>query len=467
MSQLLIKHMKLPPLVVPEELVSPIAAIAAAGGTPWFVGGAVRDHLLGLEPKDYDVETFGLGMDEIAKALAPFGHVDIIGEAFGVVKLFINHKDYDFSVPRTEVKSGEGHQGFTVVPDPFLSLEAAAMRRDFTCNTIYFNPITEEYADPCDGAWDLNNGILRHASKAFSEDPLRVLRAFQFCSRFGFIVDPETVDICRSLKGEFHSLSKERVWMEWEKWATKSKAPELGLEFLRKCGWVEHFPGIRHIMHIRQEPTHHPEGDVWVHTVECLKAIRRLEEPVPQEEKLVTTLAVLCHDLGKIVCTQDDGNRITSHGHEAAGETIAMDFLKSINAPREISNQVVKLVGNHMLRCGDIGPKVVRRAAQRVFPATLQQLCWVMEADTRGRPPKPDVCCAKVRLIRDFARAQSLEKAPPVPIIKGRNLIDIGMQPSAEFGKILAFAMEGQLDGKFGNLSTGIIYLRENSIIPQ
>ncbi|MCA9759883.1 MAG: polynucleotide adenylyltransferase, partial [Candidatus Eisenbacteria bacterium] len=181
-------------------------------------------------PKDFDVEVYGLGLDRLTELLRRHGRVHAVGRSFGVLKLCLpGGLDVDVSLPRRESKAGRGHKGFLVEPDPQLRLEEAAARRDFTINAMAYDPVAGELLDPFHGRADLAARILRHVGPAFAEDPLRVLRGMQLAGRFGLAMSPETALLARSLFGEHDTLSVERVWAEWEKWAGKSTRPSAGL----------------------------------------------------------------------------------------------------------------------------------------------------------------------------------------------------------------------------------------------
>ena len=197
---------------IPPPLHAALSALRSAGGRPRLVGGCVRDWLLGLEPKDFDLEVYAMDYEAMGRALAPFGPTDVVGRSFGVLKVRIAGSEYDFSLPRRESKTGAGHRGFAVAPDPALTEAEAAARRDFTVNAIAYDPLENSILDFHHGADDLKKKILRHTGPAFTEDPLRVLRAFQFASRFGFTVAPETAALCRSISDTYAELPVERVW---------------------------------------------------------------------------------------------------------------------------------------------------------------------------------------------------------------------------------------------------------------
>ena len=168
--------------------------------------------------------------DTLVATLSGLGKVDLVGKSFGVAKFTKGGYEVDFSLPRSELKTASGHRGFDVVPDPDLDPEKAALRRDFTINAISYDWKGQKIFDPLGGVEDLDHRRLKHSSAAFTEDPLRVLRGFQFCARFELEPSPETVELCRSIQTSYSELPVERVWMEWEKWATRSRKPGLGIK---------------------------------------------------------------------------------------------------------------------------------------------------------------------------------------------------------------------------------------------
>ena len=153
------------------------------------MGGYVRDKIMGIESKDIDIEVFKIDIDTLIDILSEFGKVDLVGKSFGVLKLHYKGNDFDFSLPRRENKVGVGHKKFDVKPDKNMTVPEAAERRDFTINAISIDTITGEMIDPYNGIQAIQSGILKNTSNKFKEDPLRVLRGFQFAARFNFKID--------------------------------------------------------------------------------------------------------------------------------------------------------------------------------------------------------------------------------------------------------------------------------------
>jgi len=458
----------LPPL--PEELWALLQA-AARVGRPRLVGGGVRDWFLGLVAKDFDVEVSGTDFETLHRVLAPFGATDVIGRSFGVIKVRgRNGTEHDFSLPRRESKTGSGHRGFDVAPDPGLSDDAAAARRDFTVNAIALDPFSGDVIDPFKGREDLAAGLLRHTSAAFTEDPLRVLRAFQLAGRFNFRLAPETATLCRSISASYSELPLERIWGEWDKWATRSTRPSRGLAVLQETGWLVHFPEVAALLGTPQEPEWHPEGDVFTHTGHCLDALVALDGWIeaPDDRRRRLTFSVLAHDFGKPPTTQRaerrGAERWISPGHEAAGGPIAEAFLRRIGAPLELDAPVRNLVVNHLAHhhgAAEFSDSQVRRLARRVAPATIGDLALVMVSDSLGRPPLPSTeILALIERMKARATALAVQASAPRPILQGRHLVALGRPPGPEFKPILDAAFEAQMDGAFADEAGAIAWLR-------
>jgi len=452
-------------LPIPHELARILAETPELRDA-YLVGGCVRDALLGTALKDVDVEVFGVDYDELLRALSRWGRTDLVGRSFGVIKLTTGEgRTVDFSVPRRDSKVAPGHKGFEIAFDRAITPREAAARRDFTLNALMYDPRRETVLDFFGGVNDLEQRVLRHTSPAFAEDPLRVLRGMQFASRFDLRPAPETVELCRSIKEGFRELAVERVCDEWFKWAARSRRPSAGLQFLRATEWLEHFPEVHAIVGVPQELEWHPEGDVFVHTGHCCDALVSLPQwqQADERSRIVFSLAVLTHDLGKAQTTQrveQDGVwRIISPQHEEASAALAESFLQRIRAPHAVIERVLPLVRNHMAHLQTISDRAVRRLAKRLEPETIPSLCTVMTADAMGRPPKAPAAPPMVSALLAKAAELQVQARAPQPILMGRHLLDLGMQPGPEFGEILEAAFEAQLEGKFMDLPQAFAWL--------
>ena len=428
-----------------------------------LVGGCVRDELMGIEPKDWDLEIYGIKPQKLREILDSFGKVDAVGEAFTVYKI---GQEIDVALPRRERKTGRGHRGFVVEGDPQMSFEEAARRRDFTINAIMQDALTKEIVDVHGGREDIERKLIRHVSAdTFAEDSLRVLRAAQFAARFEFAIDAETQDICRSI--DLTDLPKERIWGELEKLLLKAEKPSIGLQYfydLRIAGQL--FPELVALVGVPQEKEWHPEGDVDIHTLMVVDEARKLINDLPYAKQVTVMLGALCHDFGKPATTAFFDGRWRSHAHDEAGVEPTLAFLDKLGIftldGYDARGQIVQLVRYHLLPGmfykSPPGDGAFRRLARKV---ELDLLYRVARADSLGRNPKwlPKEKWFKAEAQEWFierVRELQVEKEAPQPILMGRHLIELGLHPSAQFKKILDAAYEMQLEGEINDLEKAI-----------
>jgi len=447
----------------PEKIIKLAEIIKQNGGRAMLIGGCVRDELMGIEPKDFDVEVYSIEPPKLREILDSFGKVDAVGEAFTVYKL---GDDLDVALPRREKKVSRGHKGFIVEGDKDMSFEEAAKRRDFTINAILQDALTGEIIDVYDGRKDIANKILRVVSKeTFAEDSLRVLRAAQFAARFEFDIDTETIEICRSI--DLTDLPKERIWGELEKLLLKAEKPSIGLKWLYDLGVVEQlFPELKALVGIPQEKAWHPEGNVDVHTLMVVDEARKLIDDLPYAKKITVMLGALCHDFGKPATTAFFDGRWRSHAHDEAGVEPTLSFLDKLGIYTinsfDVREQVVQLVRYHLLPGmfykSQPGDGAFRRLARKVEPDLLYR---VAKADSLGRNPEwlPKEKWFKAEAQDWFierVRELQIEKEAPKPILMGRHLIELGLKPSPQFKEILEAVYEKQLDGQITSLNEAV-----------
>jgi len=455
-------------------LASLFSSIQEVGGRPYLVGGCVRDSLLGLQSKDVDIEVHGISMEDLLKVLLKHTHhVDVVGKSFGVIKAMIpefhSYHPYmealDISLPRTETKAGSGHKGFDITVDPYLGLEKAAARRDFTINSLYMD--IEGIRDPFGGQMDLKMKLLRATSTQFAEDPLRVLRALSQAGRFGLSLETSTAKMCRGLLSEYHTLSKERVWGEWLKWATKSEHPSLGLQALQDSGWITLYPELEALVGVPQDPEWHPEGNVWVHTKLVCDAAASIadRDKLSKEHRATLVFAALCHDLAKPACTAHENGRITSKGHEKAGEQPTIELLQRMGYPKPkktlgtLLGEIVPLVTNHLAHCSLGSPPSIKGVRKLSTKANIEMLARLVEADHSGRPPIPPHMPAGMRDILQISRELKIGESPPPKIITGAVLLQKGYAPGKEMGALIQRAYAAQINGEFDSLESALVWL--------
>jgi tRNA nucleotidyltransferase (CCA-adding enzyme) len=442
-----------PPL--PPSLLKLCSALREAGGRPFLVGGAVRDALLGRPLKDYDVEVFGLAPDRLREVLAAAGSVNAVGEAFTVFKLGGLpglEGEVDVSLPRRDSKAGPGHRGIAVSGDPAMTPAEAARRRDFTINALMLDPFTGGVLDPHGGRGDLEARVLRAVDGAtFGEDPLRALRAVQMAARFELAVDPDTARLCAAMP--LAELPAERVFGEIEKLLLQARRPSLGLGLMKQWGMLPVVaPELEPLERTPQDPEWHPEGDVWTHTLLAVDQAAALLEGLDRPRALTVMLGTLFHDLGKPDTTRLERGRIRSLGHEEAGIPPTERMLDRWNVHTllgyDVREQVLALVGNH-LKPGQlyddrerVSDGAIRRLARKCEPALLYR---VARADCLGRTG--DFPPVAMEWFLERVRALDVAERPPEPLLLGRHVLELGVPPGPEVGRIVRAVYERQLDG--------------------
>lgn len=455
---------------MPRTVRDLAVAVRDAGGRAMLNGGCVRDELLDTPQatKDWDLEVYSVEPERLREIIAAFGEVNVVGEAFAVYKV---GRHLDVSLPRRERKTARGHRGFTVEGDPHMSFEEACSRRDFTINAILRDPLTGEIVDPFDGQADIKLRLLRMVSRdTFADDSLRVLRAAQFAARFEFDIEAETVEVCKGI--DVTDLPRERIWGELEKLLLRAEKPSIGLKWLYDLGVVDQlFPELKALVGVPQEPDWHPEGDVDVHTLMVCDEARMRIDDLDHARQVAVMLGAVCHDLGKPPTTEFVDGRIRSRGHDEAGVEPTLSLLDRLGIFMldgfDVRDQIVQLVRYHLVpgewyKAGEkgspVGDGAFRRLARKVEPDLLYR---VAKADSLGRYPDGDRSkmtfgSEAQEWFIEKVRSLQVEKRAPEPILKGRHLIELGLEPGPEFKRILDAVYELQLDGKVTSLEEAI-----------
>jgi tRNA nucleotidyltransferase (CCA-adding enzyme) len=468
-----------------RELPIPPALQAVLKDLPsaMVVGGAVRDWLGGLAPKDIDVEVYKTREEDLKAHLGNFGRLDEVGKAFGVIKLTIDGETYDFSLPRRDSKSGSGHKEFRTEYDPNMPPEEAAKRRDITINSMGWNPAKKELIDPYNGQADLERKIIRHTSIHFSEDPLRPLRCFQFAARLSMELAPETAALCQTMADEdaFSHLPKERVSEEFAKFLLKGTSHRKGLEALVAMGWAKFFPEIEALNGLEQDHQYHPEGDVLTHTGYCLESlpgIKTWKESEP-ERKLLLAYAVLCHDLGKATTTRREWKKsagriaVTSNGHEREGFKPTESLAKRIGLPVKVIEAAQILTVQHMAHLQVKTEKEVKKLATALSPknphadnakltTNIQELAVIVEADHSGRPPLEKGRPGAMENIVQIATRLGCLEGPQKPFLSGKSLLSEPLPVGRAMGEVLRQVYQAQIDGTVTDPASAMDWMRKN-----
>jgi tRNA nucleotidyltransferase (CCA-adding enzyme) len=405
------------------RLVRPIMQPVLEAGWQWrVVGGAVRDLVLGRDVHDIDIEVV---VPTIADLEQCFGS-EAVGTDHRVVRL----------------RHGDVHIDLSVAGAADVLVAAAG--RDLTINAMALLP-DGTLVDPYGGRADCAAGVLRHIGKAFADDPLRVLRTMRFAAVLGFSVAAETCLHAQEVQSRYTQIATARIWHEWHLWAQSTHLAQ-GLIVLAQTGWLVHYPMLAALVGCAQDAIHHPEGDVWVHTLYVCQGTVARRSGLHTEHVVWLSFAALCHDLGKPTTSFMQDGRIVCPGHAAAGVPYTEAFLTSIGAPLRMTAPVTALVREHMAAgSGPATPRSVRRLAKRLEPADIDMWARLVAADSSGRPPLPpnEPGAPFVAVAAELGVT-----AQPAPaLLRGHDVLAAGVPAGPQIGLILAAAYEAQLDG--------------------
>ncbi len=416
------------------ELVIRISELVRdKGGRAFVVGGYVRDEVLStmgnkIENKDIDLEVYGLSPETLHDILSLFGGTNMIGASFGVLKV----GEIDVSLPRRDSKSGHGHTGFTVTYDPYMEYRDAARRRDFTMNSLLFDPLSGAIIDEYGGVDDIRAHIIRAVdSVLFGDDPLRALRAAQFAGRFGFTIDEKTKELCRTMP--LHELSRERVTEEWFKLLLKSRTPSLGLEAMKELSILEKLHP-EYYKHIAQVP------HVW----------DRVKKFVDHSAEYIAN-GIVSRDPFSVlicaVCCLFDSSYLQRFLHE---------FVFS----RDRFLSIMKLAQHVDYACKReiVSDSEILKISVSLNPATISdvEILWRAYAKTEcpSRMTVVDDCINRAKLL-------GVMSSPVFPLVSGRDIIPLGVGAGPLLGDMLERVFEAQLDRRFFTKEEGIEYFKK------
>ncbi|OGQ07352.1 MAG: hypothetical protein A3G32_05120 [Deltaproteobacteria bacterium RIFCSPLOWO2_12_FULL_40_28] len=436
-----------------------VKKLQAHGGEVYLVGGNVRDYFLGYPHKDLDLIIRKLSYEQIVSILSKLGTVNKVGKFFGILKFRAKNNpdlEIDLSLPRVEKSTGTGHRDFDVDFDPNLPIEKDLERRDFTINAMAMDLTSNQLIDPFHGSKDLKNKLIRQVfSKAFEEDPLRMLRAVQFASRFNFEIEPHTLESMTKHAALIKTISKERIIEEIRKLFLAQK-PSIGFHIMRKTRLLgEVFPFIEKMIGVLQ-PKKENE-DVYDHTMKVLDASRVASE-MNRPGDLDIMFAALLHDTGKPNTHRFDEKKqqISFYGHQIVSKKIARRWLNDYRATCVGVNtdRVLKLVEHHMFETkAYYSERAIRRFVNKIGKEDIFDLIDLRIADKKGGR-YPDSMKGILNLRHRIQK--EIDKKPPFGskdlAINGHDLIALGFKPGPLLGQIQKFLVEQVLDNPELNL---------------
>ena len=396
------------------------------GGRTFFVGGFVRDLLMGHDNKDVDIEIHGIHPQQLEEILDTLGKRTQMGVSFGVYGL--RGYDLDIAMPRQEEATGRGHKDFKIFVDPFLGTFRAARRRDFTMNAMMQDVLTGEIVDHFHGQEDMHNGILRHVnSDTFVEDPLRVLRGAQFAARFAFSIADETIELAKTM--DLTTLASERILGELEKALLKAEKPSVFFEEMQRMeqlkDWFWELSAAAAF-----------GADAWTHTMQVLDAAAGLRREA--ENPMGLMLAALTQGLQK---------------------DSLMHFLKKITSETKILRYVPNLVQLHQQPDALAAAEASQTEWNHLFdqaicPADLLLLAKAVRQVREGRTG--GILAAESSLQEQlqeklqenlWQHLQKFQEMMAKPCVMGADLVAAGLKPGPQFSEILVYAHELRLAG--------------------
>ena len=436
-----------------EAATEVLNTLRQRGYSAYFVGGCVRDLLLGCEPVDYDVATdatpetvLGIFPDSIA-----------VGAQFGVVLVMVRAAD-GVRAFKVEVATYRSDIGYTDGRHPdqvrfAKTPQEDVQRRDFTINGLLLDPVDNEVLDYVGGQADLQAKIIRtigDPQERFTEDKLRMLRAVRFAARLGYLIESRTFVAIQRLAPNIRQVSRERIRDELDKMLTEGHARR-AFELLDSTGLLQQvLPEIAAMKGVQQPPQYHPEGDVWTHTLMLLEGLR---------EGCARSLAwgVLLHDVGKPPTFRVAPDRIRFDQHAEVGTKMAEAICRRLRFPNEITEQVMQLVANHM-RFGDV---------KKMKESTLKRFLRLPRFAEHLELHRLD-CNASHRDLSLYEYAKDKfentpqEQVRPVPLLSGNDLIAAGWQPGPHFKTALEAVEDAQLEGRLTSKEEALSFVLTN-----
>ncbi len=395
---------------------------------PIIVGGYVRDFLLNIESKDIDIELYGINsFSKLEEILEEFGDVISVGKSFGVCKLKFNNLDLDFSLPRIDSKIDKGHKGFKIKIDSSLDFKTAASRRDFTINAIGYEIETKKILDPFNGKDDLKNRILRAVDiDKFQEDPLRVLRAVQFNSRFNLSIDDKLFLICKSMIEDslLEELPKERIFIEIKKLLLKSSTPSHGIILLKELGAFSFFTELSRLSAKKFKDT--------LTAIDTMSSLKTTNEVT----NTILMLATLCHKLSLKECER---------------------FLTQLTNDKNIHHRVLSLIEHQkFINFNAFSKYDIYKLATKV---TIEEFILFSKAIVA-----PEIKIENIDSLKEKAKELNVLNAEVKALLQGKDILKLGLKPSKEFSKILHRAYEAQISGIFKTNDQACLWLKRELV---
>jgi poly(A) polymerase len=421
--------------------------LRAAGFAAYFAGGCVRDRILGVAAKDYDIATDA--RPEVVQRI--FDNTVAVGAHFGVIMVVLDGDQFEVATFRAEAAYLDGRRPSAV---RFGTLEEDVRRRDFTIGGMYFDPARERVIDLVGGMRDLRAGLIRaigNVHERFDEDHLRMLRAVRFAARFGFGIDPATWTAIKNSAPAIGHIAAERIGDEVVMILTQGGAAR-GLDLLTESGLAAVIiPEVLRLIGCAQPANFHPEGDVYRH-------VRLMLSMLPGGCAETLAFGALLHDIAKPQCLAiaADG-KMTYYGHTEQGGAMAIAILQRLKRPRVVQEQVAYLVRDHLRLC--MAPRMRRATLKRMLAEEgFEELLELARIDALASSAN----LGFYHFCRHAKATMTAEEIRPAPLIGGDDLIAMGFRPGPEFKRILSEVADQHLDGALSTREDALRFVREN-----
>jgi poly(A) polymerase len=429
-----------------EKAIGVVRRLREQGYEAFFAGGCVRDMLLQKPPQDYDVAT-NARPEEIQRL---FSQTIPVGAQFGVILVVVDGEPFEVATFRHDGPYLDGRRPSHV---RYGTLEEDILRRDFTINGMLYDPLGDQVIDLVEGRADLERRLIRAIGEPrarFEEDRLRMIRAVRFAASLGFTIDPLTFKAIQQLAARITTIAWERIGDEVTRMLTEGGARR-GFELLDQSGLLQVLlPEMVALKGTPQSPDYHPEGDVFAHTLLLLGHL------APSSSE---TLAYGCllHDIAKPVCFRQETDRITFYGHTEVGAAMAAEILKRLKRSRESWERVAYLVRNHLrhVQAPQMRLSTLKRFLREEGIEELLELTRIDALASNGDLQYYQFC--KQRLA-ELNEAQ----IRPAPLVRGTDLIALGLVPGPIFTEILQRVEDQQLGGELTSREQALEWVQRN-----
>lgn len=432
-----------------QKALGIVRRLVDAGFRAVFAGGCVRDRILGVEPKDFDIATDA--RPEVVLKL--FEHTVAVGAKFGVIAVIVGDDQFDVATFRADAAYLDGRRPSAV---RFGAIEEDAVRRDFTIGGMFYDPIADRLIDLVGGMRDLRAGIIRaigNPDERFEEDHLRILRAIRFAARLNFTIDPATWDAMRRSALKITQIAAERIGEELAMMMTEGGAAR-AMDLMTESGLMNLLlPEVVEMRGCAQPENFHPEGDVYTHT-------RIGVAMLPAKCSETVAFGILLHDIAKprcraVIADKVNGDKVTFYGHTEQGAVMAAEMLARLKRSRAVQERVAYLVKNHLKLC----------MAPRMRPATLKRMLAEEGFDELMEVAFMDAMASSSYLgfwhfCKHAMRTMTAQEIRPPRLIGGDDLKELGFTPGPRFKAILKDVEDQQLDGLLANRDDALEYVR-------